>query len=386
LADYGITAKGFNKKPFTVLLSEFEADLKSAELFGENIDFSDQDPLKQFSVPIIERFAVLWELAEQVFYSGSPKYAEGVPLSYAGKNIGISRKQATKSKGIVRFTGSPGTNIPINYQVATDTNIYYATTETKVIPTGGYIDVNVEAILAGENGDTATNTITKIVNPIIGLSSITNQAATAGGQDEESDVLFRNRYQDSTASGAGSTVDAIRANVLKVTDVQDAIVTENDTESTVNSIPAKSFLTLVKGGDNTAVAMAIFQKKPAGIKSYGTTTTNITDTQGISHAISFSRPTNVNVWIEVNTTVDSNYPVDGNDLIKAAILNYINSIKLGEDVLIYKLITLISNLGLNGILDLSIELSTDGSSYAASNVTIDSDEVAVTELAKITIV
>lgn len=383
---YGITEKGFNKKSFNDLKSDLENNLRSTDSFGADIDFSDQDPLYQFSVPILNTLAELWEVAEQNFYNASPKYAEGIPLRNRGKVIGISGKQAHKSATLERFTGAPGTSIPTGFKVKTSTGIIYETLETKLIAQTGYIDLNIAAINPGKDGDTPANTINVIVTPIIGLDSVTNPNASIGGQDQETDIEFRDRYQESTANGAGSTVDAIKANVLPVTGVTDAIVTENDENTTVNGIPGNSIFTLVNGGTDIDVAAAIFAKKPAGIKSFGTTTVNVTDSQGVTHPISFSRPTQVNTWFKIDITTDSNFPVDGNTQIINAVKAYIDSIKLGEDIIIYKVITIISNLNLSGLNDMAVTLSTDGVTYNASNISIDSDKIAVTTLDKIEVI
>lgn len=383
---YGIIATGFSRKTYNDLLSGLETKLRSADLFGEDIDFTDQDPLKQFSIPIIELFSEMWELGEQIFYATSPKYAEANNLSSTGKFIGISRKQATRSVGVERFTGTAGTSIPSGYQIATDTKIYFVTTESKLIAQSGYIDVNIQAVSVGSSGNVAANTITKIVSPLIGLNSITNPNETTEGQDQESDTQFRLRYEASTASGAGSTYDAIKANVLKVTNVTDCVVTGNEEDTTVNGIPAHNFETLVKGGADNDIAQAIFAKKPASIKAYGTTVINVTDTQGITYGVGFTRPTNTNVWIKIDTTTDANYPTDGDTQIKNKVLAYINGLGLGEDVIIYKIITQISSLSLSGLLDMVVTLSTDGTTYNATNIAIGAKSVATTDINKISII
>jgi len=383
---YGITTTGFNKRDLNSIIDYVESSLKSADKFGANIDFTNNDPTYQFSMPFMELMAEIWELAEQDFYIPNPAYAEGIPLSYAGKYIGISRKQATKATGIARFTGIAGTVIDTSFQISTDTNIVFVTTESKIISSSGYVDINIEAVNAGASGNVSENTITKIISPLIGLNSVTNVSGTSGGQDEESDVNFRTRYNESTASGSGSTVDAIKANVLKVTAVTDCVVKQNKTDSTVDGIPPHSIYALVNGGDSTAVAQAIFNKTAGGINTYGTTSINITDSQGIVHQINFSRPVQVPIWIKIDVTTDSSYPADGNTQIKNAVLSYIESIRVGESVVIYKIMNSISNLRLAGLNDMSVTLSTDGTTYNATNIAIDSDKIAVTELAKIEVI
>ncbi|SHJ28142.1 baseplate J/gp47 family protein [Clostridium magnum] len=383
---YGITTTGYSKKTYNDLIQQYETRARSQDLFGEEIDFSDQDPHKQLIVPIVEMFAEVWELLEQVFYSASPKYAEGVPLKATGKYIGIAGKQSSNSTGIERFNGSAGTIIPSNYQFGTESGVYFITTESKSIESSGYVDITIKAVEAGSSGNVPANTITKIVSPLIGLSSITNPAETIGGQDEESDVNFRTRYEESTAIGSGSTLDAVKSNLLTITGVEDVIITENETDIEVNGIPPHSFETFVYGGENTAVAQAIFDKKPGGIKAFGDIAIEIIDSQGITHTVGFSRPTSTSIWFKITKTVDANYPSDGDAQIKNAILNYMSNINLGEDIIIYKIISLISNLNLSGLFDIGVQLSTDGINYLNTNITINYDSIAVTTIDKIEVI
>lgn len=385
MADYGITTTGFNRKTYNDLLEQFEADLKSQDAFGENIDFSQQDPLYQFSVPYIYMLSELWELAENVFYSTSPKFAEGVPLSNTGKFIGIARKQATKAEGIATFVGAAGTTIETGFLVGADSGVTFETKEKKVIPTSGSVDIPIIAQVAGSSGNTPANTITTIINPMIGLSSVTNNQETTKGQDQESDPQFRTRYDETTQGGDGSTAIAIRNNLLQVTGVSSATVKENDTNDTVDNIPAHSIFSLVKGGADTDVANSIFEKKPGGIGTYGSVSINVTDTQGIVHTINFSRPTNKNIWINVTITKGSDYPVDGDTLIQNAVVSYINALDIGEDIIVYKLINTIASLGISGIEDIAIQTSTDGTTFTSNNITVSAEENAITDIDKVVV-
>ena len=63
---------------------------------------------------------------------------------------------------------------------------------------------------------------------------------------------------------------SIKANVSEVDGVSYLEVYENDTVSTVDTIPAKAFEVVVQGGTDTDIAQAILEKKPAGIQAYGT--------------------------------------------------------------------------------------------------------------------
>lgn len=386
MADYGITSIGFNKKTLDILKTEFEENLKSEDAFGESIDFSEQDPLFQFSMPILYLASELWEVAENVFYSASPKFAEGNLLSNTGKYIGIARKQASRAGNSIRIIGDADTSVSAGFRITTENGIAFETLEDAVIEESGYVDTSIIAVNPGASSNVAENTITVIVNPLLGVTSVTNPQATAGGQDEESDVEFRARYDTSTAISSGSTIDAIKANLLTLTGVEDVTITENETDVEVNGIPPHSFETFVYGGQDAAIAEAIFEKKPGGIKAFGTTTIDVADSQGVLHTIGFTRPTSVDIYFKITKTVDSNYLVDGDAQIKNAILNYISDVKLGQDVVVYKVISLISNLNLSGLLDIIVELSLDGVTYSSNNISIDTNSVAITSLDKIEVI
>ncbi|WP_125153679.1 baseplate J/gp47 family protein [Clostridium rectalis] len=385
MSEYGIVEYGFNRKTYNVLLEQYESELKSQNNFGNEIDFSEQDPLYQITVPYIYMISELWEVAEYIFYATSPKFAEGVPLSNTGKFIGISRKQATKAIGSVIFTGSPGTNIQQGFLISTESGIVFQTTQNVTISSEGNVTVNIEAQEAGEEGNVPGGTIVEIINPTIGISSVTNVTETTKGQNIETDTNFRDRYEQTTTSGQGSTANAIRNNILTVTGVRSATVKENDTSETINNIPGHSIYVLVQGGDNTEVANAIFAKKPVGIGTYGTISINIVDTQGISHIISFSRPVNKNVWIKVTITKTENYPIEADELIKDTIIKYINSLSISEDVIVYKIINLIAQLGIQGVEDIQIQLSLDGTTYQNNNIIIENEETAITDNSKVVI-
>ncbi|NEZ48021.1 hypothetical protein FDF74_12655 [Clostridium niameyense] len=386
MSRFGITAEGFKKKTLDDLRKQFEEDLKSEDMFGDNIDFSDQDPLYHFSMPILYIASELWEVAEHAFYSASPKFAEYNNLSNTGKYIGIARKQAVKSIGEVTFTGDEGVAIVKGFRIATEDGIVFETLEEVTIPKEKTITVRIKAIDPGIQGNVPGGTINTIVNPIIGLDSVTNKKETIKGQDRETDVEFRERYDKSVAQRATNIYDSIRAHVLKVTNVKDAIVKENDTMDIVDGIPQKSFHTIVLGGLDKEVAKAIFEKKPGGIQAYGTRFLDVMDSKGEKHKIGFSRPVAKNIWIKIKITKNTQFPKEGSNTIRDIVKDYIDKFKMGQDVILYKIISNIDKANIDGIEDMDISVSIDGKEYKTNNIEINDLEVAITELDKIEVI
>ena len=388
MSNYGITQEGFKRKTYLELLEEVETRLKSQDAFGENIDFSEKDPLYQFTVPYVMALSELWEVAEHTFYSASPKFAEGNNLKNTGKFIGISAKQGSRAIGekVLKITGEKGAYITKGFLVGTENGIVFRTTEDVTIGEDGTILANIQAVEVGEKGNVMEGTITEIINPTIGVKSVTNIKPTIKGQDEETDIEFRERYDKSTAQRATNIFDSILANVLQVTGVKDCLLINNATMQEVNGVPPKSFHTVVLGGENKEVARAIFEKFPGAIQAYGDIKEEIIDIMGNPQPICFSRPTEKDIWFKITLVKNEEYPSDGDDKLKEIIENTIKGYTMGQDVILYKLICGISQEQIPGIEDIDVQTSTDGISYSPNNVTIDTLEVARTDVSKIEVI
>lgn len=386
MAKYGkITRSGVEIPTIPELLDIVEIELKKQESFGENIDFSDQDPLKQFVYPFMLVARDLYEFGQAVFFSSYPDFAEGNSLAYLMSYQGTRIKQATKARHIIRFHGSSGTKIPSGYIVATEGLVNFLAISDNSIKANGYVDIEVEAEKQGAIGNVPIGSITNIVNPIIGLTSVENIQQTKEGIDKETDPQARIRYKEISKGGTGSSTDAIRSALLNVTGVKSAVVKENEEDIEVDGIPPHTLYILVQGGSDEDVAKAILGKKAGGIKTFGTIEVALEDSQKIPKKIYFNRPVVQDIYIKITLSKTNSYPTDGNQIIKDAVMEYINELSIGEDVIIYKIITVISNLQLAGIEDISVELSQDGAIYTSSNIPIAEEIVATTTEDKVVV-
>ena len=386
LGNFGINKEGFRKKTYIDLVEEFKEKLKSQDAFGENIDFSEQDPLYQFSVPYLMLLSELWEVAEHCFYSVSPKFAEGNILSATGKTIGIARKQGNKATGTITITGDKDTIIQKGFMVGTKDGVNFITTKDVVIGENGEVVASIQATEKGDSGNVVEGVITEIINPTLGVKSITNKQATKNGENPETDLQFRERYNKSVSLRATNIYDSIRANVLKVAGVKDALVRENRTMQEVEGLPPKSFHVVALGGENNTITKAIFEKAPVGIESFGNVKVQVEDSKKIKHLISFSRPVDKNVWIKLKITKNETF-VEGSDkIIKEAIKSYIDTFRIGQSVILYKIITTVDKAKIDGIEDMDITVSTDGKSYNSNNIVVKDLEVAKTDIRKIEVI
>lgn len=174
---------------------------------------------------------------------------------------------------------------------------------------------------------------------VAGIDSVYNRWDMTTGRDEETDTELRQRYLDNLVVTGIATLDSISQAVKRVPGVQTAFIEENDTESTsASGIPAKSFKVTVVGGDVNSVAQAIWDTKPVGIRSFGSTKGVATDTSGQPHDVYFFRPTEKFAWVKLSYSIDNeetlNYsPSDVEAEIRRAINNYGATLEVGEDII-----------------------------------------------------
>lgn len=133
---------------------------------------------------------------------------------------GMTRKAAVPAAGMLTITGTPGTPVAAGKQFSTQATedaaaVVFYTNAAAAIGADGTASVAVTAVDGGADGNVPAGAITLTVgNPISGVASVTNAAATEGGTDAESDddLIARIDEYDRTqgVSFVGSPADYIR--------------------------------------------------------------------------------------------------------------------------------------------------------------------------------
>jgi len=220
------------------------------------------------------------------------------------------------------------------------------------------------------------NTVETIQSPLVGWDTVTNPFAAIAGKVVETDAELRLRFLQAKFQDGSNTYEAIYASVLKLDGVKQIVIYENETDTDFVSppVPAHSFYPIVLGGISSEIAKAIWDNKPAGILSYGTVTTGVADSQGILHDISFDRPTDLPIYISLTVSVDSTFPTDGEDLIRTALVDYLSTLGIGEDVLYSRLYTPI-NGATGGFYVSGMTIGTSASPVGTSNISVDYNEI-----------
>lgn len=252
------------------------------------------------------------------------------------------------------------------------------------------------------------NTLTEIVTAVSGWNSVTNPSAGITGNDTETDSELRLRREQSVNGVGNATEDSIRSKILdEITGVTGCTIYSNRGDSTdTENRPPHSFETVVQGGDDDEIAEKIWETQPAGIQSIGNinsdgsisstipgTGINITDSQGFTQNILYSRPENIYIFVRVSRDKysEEEYPTDGDDLIKDAIVAWsleISNIDVGKDVIRQRLSAPVYTIP--GIEDIKIELDGDTDSaaipsYAESNIDVSDRQIAVFAISRIVV-
>lgn len=407
--EFGITKEGFKLKSREDILLDME--IMARNLFGDQVNLGDSSPLGLFIKLNAHEMSRVWQMAEGIYNATFLNTATGQSLDNIANYLGIKRKAPLPAKGKVLFSGKVGAVVeagtlvesnqeePIQFKTTNQRPVSLAKVELRKddgsIEVVGQSELEIIALESGEKTNLPAELITKITKPVSGIASVTNLNPTQGGQDLERDFELRERYKKSVSAVGGSTLAAIKSEVLQVPDVRACSITENDSfEFDSKNRPPKSFEVVVLGGRNQDIGEAIFAKKAAGIHPYGKVTVIVVDDSGQEHSVSFSRAEESNIYLDISIKIDSAvYPENGEIKIKDALLAYIGGdnskgekalgLSLGENVIYTKLYDVIYSVA--GVKDVNVKLGLDRQLLQERNVEISSNQVAITSLDKIKI-
>ncbi|MDU7837693.1 MAG: baseplate J/gp47 family protein [Pantoea sp.] len=325
--------------------------------------------------------------AIQVYNSFSPSSGMTDALTRNVKINGIARKAATNSTVDVTLTGTAGTTIT-NGSVKDANGVIWNLPASVNIDVSGAVTVTATCANSGAVAAVA-GSITKINTPTRGWTAVSNASAPTVGSAAETDAQLRVRQAQSVAIPALTPFDTVDGAIANVTGVTRHKLYENDTGA-VNSdgIPAHSIAAIVDGGDVTDIAQTIRGKKGQGVATYGSTTVTVLDKYDNPHAISFSRSTDVPIYVAITLKVFTGYTTQIGEQIKQAIADYINSLKIGDDVLLSRIYSP-ANLGVVSggnakYYDINaLTIGKSASSQAAANIVTAFNESASCSTANI---
>ena len=389
---YGLTLSGLQIKPLTVLRAEFQALLRTA--FGNSFDVGDQSNAGHVYGIVAAALSDIWEIMQAVNANQDPDQATGAGLESLSALTGTFRPDATFSTVPLVFTGNGASVVPATTVVATTSTAQQFTNDANATINalsawagltaylvGARVTDNARAYqctIAGTSGDpgsghfgpqttdeaivdgtvtwtylgegtgagdgtaTAVNEgpvvavardITTKVGSASGWASVINLVDATTGRAVATDAELRTLREQELSGDGKSTQDAIRADLLIITGVIACTVFANNTDTTnTDGMPPHSVEALVRGGADQDIRNAIYAAVAAGIATTGNTDGAVIDSEGTSHDIKFTRPTEIPIYVDIHVIYDpAVWPSNGTDLIKDAIVAFGAKQATGKD-------------------------------------------------------
>jgi len=312
------------------ILAGVQADINAA--FGGGVNPGLTTPQGQLAQT---ETAIIGDKNNQIAYIANqvnPAFASGIWQDAIGYIYFMTRIQASGTVVNATCVGAVGTVIPLG-SIAQDTSGYlYASTAAATIPSSGSVTVEFQNQTTGAIA-CPIGSLNKIYTAVAGWNTVSNSAAGALGNAVESRAAFEFRRQASVAVNAVNSIQSIQAAVLAVPNVLQAVVVDNSTNSTVNygstsyPLAAHSICVSVAGGTSSAIATAIWNKKPPGCGYNGNTTVTVYDNtyaSPIPYTVTYLTPTSSPAYFTVNIQNNPLLPSNIVQLVQNAVLASFN--------------------------------------------------------------
>lgn len=149
---YGVTPEGFVRKRLPEIKAELEKELSDA--LGVPINNLANSVFGQIIGVFSAREAILWEVAEQVYYAMYPHTATGTSLTNSVAFSGVKPLSAEKTRLIVTCYGLNNTTIPLGSRTRSDVDqsiTLSSVASGKIsMQNASYIDLALLSVAAGE--------------------------------------------------------------------------------------------------------------------------------------------------------------------------------------------------------------------------------------------
>lgn len=139
----------------------------------------------------------------------------------------------------------------------------------------------------------------------------------------------------------------------------------------------------VMGGNEDEIALAIFNSVSEGIATSGDILKMVKDINGFEHEIRFSRPKIVPLELSLSLITYPNFPVNGNAKIRQAIVEWFNSLNVGEDIHYSRLYEPINSI--QGFAVKNLKFGYKGGTLSTEDIIIRHDEIATLDASDIII-
>lgn len=392
----GVTDIGFDRETFSSIQTRIRdrlwADIDTRLILDETA------VVGQLVDNVADQCAKLWEVLEDAYYASDPDNATGNALVALAELTGTRRR--FPSRGVVTATVNLDggrtylAGSLVAHKDGNEDNRWYNLNDITT-PTGGSSDYNVTYVSedTGSGAYVGAGELTEIAETATGWNSITNVAEATAGEDLETIEELRERRTNELSKAGSATLQSIKAEVSALDGMLDVAAFENTTDSTVGIIGPHGFRIVVWDDSAVAdndIAQAIFDKRAAGIRGYGSESGTATGEDGSSNTEYYDRADELTV--EVNVVIDSATGVTIAD-VRLAILEAFGTVNasetesrkaIGANVIYNALIG--GAFDVEGVDDVTtFQIRFTGDAWGTSNLSVDVDEIATLALTDITV-
>ena len=197
--------------------------------------------------------------------------------------------------------------------------------------------------------------VSEINAPINGLDAVINLNTFITGRLAETDAELRTRWNRRVEAPALGASRTIKNELENLSGVSQALIFEGRSE----------FEVVISGGDDQEIANTIERVKAPGDLTAGNTSKEVEDVNGNPKLIFFSRPTIKPIYFNITITTESGFPAGGEEDARGAVINYVNSFRIGGSVRPLEIILALG--GIAGIVDIDVQLSETGADGSFSD-------------------
>lgn len=297
----------------------------------------------------------LYAQADWVCRQCFPQTASGEMLDRHGQLRGISRRQAGKAGGVVRFFAGEERTQPAEIAAGTvcmtAEGRRYVTTQAGSIPVGEtQTDLEVEAAEAGAAWNVPAGRIIYLALPPSGIIACSNPEALTGGTDSEEDESLRQRIMETYSRLAnGANAAFYEQNAMSFDEVAAVkVLPRNRGLGTVDVVAA------AQGGMPDETLLAALQSRFDSVRE-------------IAVDVKVLAPTRADAEITVALSMESGYRFDQvSEQVRRTLENWFDGKLLGRPVLQAALTALV--FAVDGVSNCVVTLT--GGDMAADSVTL----------------
>ena len=300
---------------------------------GESINLDQDSFIGHIKEIVASTEAVANEIVQAVFDGGSVANSAGTTLDGNVGIVGVERVGYSYSTiEQVQLTASKPCVVPVGTRYGTEANVVFETDTQVTFFAAGNQTVAATCVTAGPY-NVAIGELDQIKTAINGITAVTNLTAATPGRERQTDAEVKESHALAVAtSGENDSADIYNA-LLSDALCTTVKVVDNDTDETVDGVPANTIRVIVIGGTDSDVANAIWNNKTSSVQTYGSESeTAYNSDTGQSKLIYFDRGVEVPVYIALNITKQGTFPADGEATILEAYAAIDSAWSLSDDV------------------------------------------------------